>query len=68
VFSSIRNLIEKIVLRPTGRYAPIDIEVHGHLPGLLRGSEQTTTDQQSGGVVVAGARNHCESNFLAVAI
>jgi hypothetical protein len=48
VFSTIRDLIEKIVLRPTGRYAPIDIEVHSRLPGLLRSSEQTTTDSQSG--------------------
>lgn len=54
--AGIRDLVEKIVIHPTGPYKPVDIEIHGQLAALLRASEGVPT--RSVGVVVAGARNN----------
>lgn len=71
-FGAIREIVEKVVVRPRGPYKPVDIEIHGQLAALLRISEQVTeTDEmldeggigrlpvpaQSGEALVAGKRN-----------
>jgi len=38
-FTAIRELVERIVIRPTGAYKPVDIDIHGRLAALLRASE-----------------------------
>lgn len=51
----IRELVEKIVIRPTGAYKPVDIEIHGQLAALLRAADGSPN--RSMGEVVAGVRN-----------
>jgi site-specific DNA recombinase len=54
-FRAIRELVEKIVIRPTGPYRPVDIEIHGRLATLLCASgEGTIEEPQSMRVLVAG--------------
>jgi hypothetical protein len=49
----IRELVEKIVIRPTAPYKAVDIEIHGTFAALLRNAQGTGT-QESMGVMVAG--------------
>jgi hypothetical protein len=49
----IRELVEKIVIRPTAPYKAVDIEIHGTFAALGQNAEGTYA-QKSMGVVVAG--------------
>jgi len=54
----LRELVEKVVIRPQGAYKPVEYEVHGRLAALLRISEGAAkSPQESMGLMVAGARN-----------
>ncbi|WP_372006891.1 recombinase family protein [Tistrella mobilis] len=53
LFADIRRLIEKVVVIPTGKRKPVDLEVHGLLASLL--SVKTNTGPEFRGMVVAGA-------------
>jgi site-specific DNA recombinase len=54
-FTAIRELVERIVIRPTGPYKPVDIDVHGRLAALLRASEGAAfRSPRSVGRLVAG--------------
>ncbi len=46
--TGIRELVEKIVIHPTGPYKPVDIEIHGQLAALLAASPRSM------GALVAG--------------
>jgi site-specific DNA recombinase len=37
--AAIRDLVEKIIIHPAGRYQPCDLEIHGQLAALLGVSE-----------------------------
>jgi site-specific DNA recombinase len=50
----IRQIVEKVVIHPSGPYKPVRIEIHGQLAALLRISERATEPLESRGVVVAG--------------
>ncbi len=51
----IRELVEKIVIHPSGPYRSVDIEIHGRLAALLRASEAgTESAPRSVGMMVAG--------------
>jgi hypothetical protein len=58
-FLIIRDLVDRIVVRPTGPYRPVEIEIHGTLAGLLEASASAAacSSPESRGVMVAGARN-----------
>lgn len=52
---AIREIVEKVVVHPRGRYKPVEIEIHGQLAALLRVSERAAADPlESRGVLVAG--------------
>jgi site-specific DNA recombinase len=54
-FAAVRELVERIVIHPTGPYKPVDIEIHGRLAALLRASEGAAPrSPRSVGKVVAG--------------
>jgi hypothetical protein len=54
-YRAIRELVEKVVNRPSGPYRPVEIEIHGQLATLLRASnEGTLGERESMGVLVAG--------------
>jgi hypothetical protein len=54
-YRAIRELVEKVVIRPSGPYRPVEIEIHGQLATLLRASnEGTLGERESMGVLVAG--------------
>src|SRR5215208_4155406 len=55
-FRVIRELVERIVIHPTGPYRPVDIEIHGRLAALLHASAGAAlgTPLESRGVMVAG--------------
>jgi site-specific DNA recombinase len=54
-YRGIRDLVEKIVIKPTGPYKPIDLEIHGRLATLLRASTEGTIEKpKSMGALVAG--------------
>ena len=54
-YQAIRELVEKVVIQPSGPRQPIQIEIHGHLANLLRASnEGTIGEPESMGVLVAG--------------
>jgi site-specific DNA recombinase len=55
-FRVIRELVERIVIRPRGPYRPVDIEIHGRLAALLQASTGALdcTAPESRGVMVAG--------------
>jgi hypothetical protein len=51
------SVVEKIVIKPTGPYKPIDFEIHGKLSTLLRASTEGTIEEpKSMGALVAGDR------------
>lgn len=50
----IRQIVEKVVIHPSGPYKPVRIEIHGQLAALLRISERATEPLESRGVMVAG--------------
>jgi DNA invertase Pin-like site-specific DNA recombinase len=58
-FRVIRELVERIVIQPSGPYRPVDIEIHGKLAALLKASTGAVdgTAPESRGVMVAGERN-----------
>lgn len=41
---AIREIVEKVVIHPRGRYKPIEIEIYGQLAALLRISERAAAD------------------------
>jgi len=52
---AIREIVEKVVIHPRGRYKPVEIEIYGQLAALLRISERAAADPlESRGVLVAG--------------
>ncbi|MGY3355096.1 hypothetical protein ACVWZK_001759 [Bradyrhizobium sp. GM0.4] len=51
---ALREIVEKIVIHPQGRYKPVRIDFYGQLAALLRISERAAGPQESGGVLVAG--------------
>jgi site-specific DNA recombinase len=52
---AIREIVEKVVVHPRGRYKPVEIEIYGQLAALLRISERAAADPlESRGVLVAG--------------
>ena len=54
-YRAIRELVERIVIHPSGAYQPVEIEIHGQLATLLRApNERTIREPQSMGVMVAG--------------
>jgi site-specific DNA recombinase len=54
-YRAIRELVEKVVIRPSGARQPVEIEIHGQLATLLRLSNGGTIGEpQSMGVLVAG--------------
>jgi site-specific DNA recombinase len=54
-YRGIRDLVEKIVIKPTGPYKPVDLEIHGRMATLLRASIEETIEQpKSMGALVAG--------------
>ncbi len=54
-YRGIRDLVEKIVIKPTGPYKPVDLEIHGRMATLLRASiEETIEEPKSMGALVAG--------------
>jgi hypothetical protein len=55
-FQIIRELVERIVIRPKGPYRPVDIEIQGRLAALLQASSGAAggSPLQSRGVMVAG--------------
>ena len=55
-YVALRELVEKIVIHPTGQYRPVDIEIHGRLAALLRCPEEADVpvSKKSVGRVVAG--------------
>ena len=54
-YRGIRDLVEKIVIKPTGPYKPVDLEIHGRVATLLRASiEETIEEPKSMGALVAG--------------
>jgi site-specific DNA recombinase len=54
-YRAIRDLVEKIIIRATGPYKPVDLEIHGKLATLLRAStERTIENPKSMGALVAG--------------
>ena len=54
-YRGIRDLVEKIVIKPTGPYKPVDLEIHGKLATLLQAStERTIEEPKSMGALVAG--------------
>ena len=56
-FQGIREIVEKIVIHPRGRYEPVEIEIFGQLAAILRLSEAAGEASESKGAMVAGARN-----------
>ncbi len=50
----IRELIEKIVIKPTGPYKGVDIEIHGQMAGLLQNPHEKPARSGSVGAMVAG--------------
>ncbi len=56
VQAAMRELVEKIVVRPTGPYKPANLELHGRLAAILQVS-QGAPSPRSLGVLVAGERN-----------
>jgi site-specific DNA recombinase len=54
-YRAIRELVEKIVIRPSGPRRPVEIEIHGQLATLLRASKEGTIQEpESMGAMVAG--------------
>ena len=54
-YQAIRELVEKVVIRPSGPRRPVQIEIRGQLATLLRASKEGTIGEpQSMGVLVAG--------------
>ena len=54
-YRAIRELVEKVVIRPSGPRRPVQIEIRGQLATLLRASKEGTIGEpQSMGVLVAG--------------
>jgi site-specific DNA recombinase len=54
-FQAIRELIEKIVIHPTGPYKAVNIEIHGKLAALLQISKKSAgKSPKSVGAMVAG--------------
>jgi site-specific DNA recombinase len=66
-FAGIREIIEKVVIHPRGKYQPPEIEFFGQLAVILKLSEAAAT-QESQRALVAGARNHRYRHSLMVAI
>ena len=55
-FAGIREIVEKIVIHPRGKYQPPEIEIFGQLAAILRLSEATGASEESQRALVAGAR------------
>jgi len=53
----LRQLVERIVVRPTVPYGPVEFDVYGQLAGLFQLSDPVPATK-SMGAMVAGARNH----------
>jgi site-specific DNA recombinase len=51
----LRQLVERIVVRPTGPYGPVEFDVYGQLAGLFQLSDPVPATR-SLGAMVAGAR------------
>ncbi len=51
---AIREIVEKVVLHPQGRYKPVRIDIYGQLAALLRISERAAEPLESRGALVAG--------------
>ncbi|MGY3484438.1 hypothetical protein ACVW1C_002321 [Bradyrhizobium sp. USDA 4011] len=51
---AIREIVEKVVVHPRGRYKPVRIEIYGQLAALLRISERAAKPLESRGALVAG--------------
>jgi hypothetical protein len=63
--------VERIVVRPTGPYGPVEFDVYGQLAGLIRlsgpvlSAEPPVPATGSMGAMVAGARNNLNLLFNA---
>jgi hypothetical protein len=55
-FQGIREIVEKIVVHPRGKYQPPEIEIFGQLATILHLSEAAEAAPGSQGAMVAGAR------------
>lgn len=54
---AVREIVEKVVVHPQGRYKPVEIEIHGQLAALLTISERAAIAlDESREALVAGAR------------
>lgn len=51
---AIREILEKVVVHPQGRYKPVQIDIYGQLAALLRISERAAEPLESRGALVAG--------------
>ena len=63
----LRELIERIVIRPTARKGEVTVELRGKLVGLL-GLAGAADEAPTLTLVVAGARNHRELTLPPVSI
>jgi DNA invertase Pin-like site-specific DNA recombinase len=64
---AIREIVEKVVVHPRGRYKPVQIEIYGQLAALLRISERAAKPLESREALVAGTCNHLKLLFQASA-
>ena len=55
-FAGIRQVVEKIVIHPRGKYRPPQLEIFGQLASILKLSEAAGAASESVGTLVAGAR------------
>jgi site-specific DNA recombinase len=55
-FQGVREIVEKIVIHPRGRYEPAELEIFGQLAAILKLSEAAGEASESKGAMVAGAR------------
>jgi site-specific DNA recombinase len=55
-FQGLREIIEKIVIHPGGRYEAVDLEIFGQLAAILKISEAAGGASESKRALVAGAR------------
>jgi hypothetical protein len=53
---AIREIVEKVVLHPRGRYKPVQVDIYGQLAALLRISERAAEPLESRRALVAGIR------------
>jgi site-specific DNA recombinase len=47
-YDAIRDLIEKVVIRPGGPYKPVEIDIYGRIQALFPRQEQETGESMGG--------------------